>query len=298
MITMLNTFGAISRPPSYLVLLLMVQQHLFCDLTCDFESSVGCAISVLPENCRACYDGDYPPSAPTGRPVTIFPTSAPTKKPSTISPTSAPTKRAATFSPTSSPTKGIHETQLPVYHHDSAYSPTLEITPSPSAVSCTACDSAGAVLTAADWRTVVDSGFELVCDPNCYVSPTPDGCGVYGLDVGCRAVRVDYGSDGNGTNPNPIVSCSAEEEDRCADISPAQQEALDSYDNGGKIIVCDPTCVDHPVHCNCESKLLCAVLMYNHELGVTHCGLPRYVNSYLQKNSSTASISHQSPSLS
>ena len=41
----------------------------------------------------------------------------------------------------------------------------------------------------------------------------------------------------------------------CAGLSSAQVEALDMYDNGGKKIVCDPTCLDHvsdPTHCNCE----------------------------------------------
>lgn len=41
----------------------------------------------------------------------------------------------------------------------------------------------------------------------------------------------------------------------CANLSSAQLEALDMYDNGGKKIVCDPTCLDHvsdPTHCNCK----------------------------------------------
>lgn len=41
----------------------------------------------------------------------------------------------------------------------------------------------------------------------------------------------------------------------CSNLTTAEEEALASYDNGGKIIVCDPTCLDgvtDPIHCNCE----------------------------------------------
>lgn len=43
--------------------------------------------------------------------------------------------------------------------------------------------------------------------------------------------------------------------DICSDLSSAQLEALAMYDNGGKKVVCDPTCLDgvsDPIHCNCE----------------------------------------------
>ena len=46
------------------------------------------------------------------------------------------------------------------------------------------------------------------------------------------------------------VDCSA-----CSNLTDVQQEVLASYDNGGKRIVCDPTCLDgvtDPTHCNCE----------------------------------------------
>ena len=158
-----------------LVLLLVIQQYLCCDLTCDFESSVGCPISVLPENCRACYDwGDnlaYDESPIDGD--VAFPTPAPTEGAPIVFLTSPPTERVETFSPTSAPTEEI-DTFPP-------------------------------------------------------------------------------------TQTSPTQSCSTEEEARCADITAAQQEALDSYDNGGKIIVCDPTCVDgvsDPIHCNCESNFV------------------------------------------
>ena len=39
----------------------------------------------------------------------------------------------------------------------------------------------------------------------------------------------------------------------CSDLSSTQLEALAAYDNGGKKIVCDPTCLDgvsDPIHCN------------------------------------------------
>ena len=41
----------------------------------------------------------------------------------------------------------------------------------------------------------------------------------------------------------------------CSNLTDVQQEVLASYDNGGKRIVCDPTCLDRiadPTHCNCE----------------------------------------------
>lgn len=43
--------------------------------------------------------------------------------------------------------------------------------------------------------------------------------------------------------------------DICSDLSSTQLEALAAYDNGGKKIVCDPTCLDgvsDPIHCNCK----------------------------------------------
>lgn len=41
----------------------------------------------------------------------------------------------------------------------------------------------------------------------------------------------------------------------CESLTSAEIEALAKYDNGGKKIVCDPTCLDgvtDPLHCNCE----------------------------------------------
>eukprot|EP00752_Nemacystus_decipiens_P017851 g16007.t1 len=58
------------------------------------------------------------------------------------------------------------------------------------------------------------------------------------------------------TEPTPT----ADEDDVCADrgavcydLTDAQEEALAKYDNGGKTVVCDPTCLDSsvdPLHCN------------------------------------------------
>ena len=45
--------------------------------------------------------------------------------------------------------------------------------------------------------------------------------------------------------------------DVCANLSDAESEALAMYDNGGKQIICDPTCLDgvtDPIHCNCKSR--------------------------------------------
>lgn len=43
----------------------------------------------------------------------------------------------------------------------------------------------------------------------------------------------------------------------CYNLTTAQEEALASYDDGGKKIFCDPTCLDESgvtdhTHCNCE----------------------------------------------
>lgn len=41
----------------------------------------------------------------------------------------------------------------------------------------------------------------------------------------------------------------------CYDLTEAQMEALANYDNGGKRVVCDSTCLDSGInnlHCNCE----------------------------------------------
>lgn len=70
-----------------------------------------------------------------------------------------------------------------------------------------------------------------------------------------------------GATPSPTVGTGGSTETQppvtvdsdcavCSNVSSAQLEALASYDNGGKRIVCDPTCVDgvsDPSHCNCKS---------------------------------------------
>ena len=43
----------------------------------------------------------------------------------------------------------------------------------------------------------------------------------------------------------------------CDNLSDAEVEELAKYDNGGKRVVCDPTCLDgvsDPTHCNCEPQ--------------------------------------------
>ena len=61
----------------------------------------------------------------------------------------------------------------------------------------------------------------------------------------------DDGGDGDDDDDNSSeYDCSL-----CEDLTDAQIEALAAYDNGGKEIVCDPTCLDgisDPIHCNCE----------------------------------------------
>ena len=54
--------------------------------------------------------------------------------------------------------------------------------------------------------------------------------------------------------------------DVCSNLSSAQLEALDMYDNGGKKIVCDPTCLDgvsDPTHCNCKCLPLAYEVMFD-----------------------------------
>ena len=56
----------------------------------------------------------------------------------------------------------------------------------------------------------------------------------------------------------------------CVNVSAAQVEALATYDNGGKQIVCDPACVDgvsDPTHCNCEYGEPCSSVVASTKLG-------------------------------
>lgn len=61
----------------------------------------------------------------------------------------------------------------------------------------------------------------------------------------------DDGDDDGVDGDSSEFDCSA-----CEDLTDAQIEALAKYDDdGGKAIVCDPTCLDgvsDPLHCNCE----------------------------------------------
>lgn len=65
---------------------------------------------------------------------------------------------------------------------------------------------------------------------------------------------------GDRSVPTPTVASDedgvcAERGAVCYDLTDAQAEALANYDNGGKTVVCDPTCLDSSVdnqHCNCE----------------------------------------------
>ena len=60
----------------------------------------------------------------------------------------------------------------------------------------------------------------------------------------------DSDDDDSGDNDSIEFDCGP-----CADLSDDEVEALAKYDNGGKTIVCDPTCLDgvsDPIHCNCE----------------------------------------------
>ena len=82
------------------------------------------------------------------------------------------------------------------------------------------------------------------------------GGGGSGSGSGSGSDRDESGG-GSGDGDGGGGSCSPEEEAMCADISEAQKEALSNYDNGGKVIVCDPTCEaagGNPMHCNCESS--------------------------------------------
>ena len=51
---------------------------------------------------------------------------------------------------------------------------------------------------------------------------------------------------------DPLYDC-----DVCSDLSQDEQAVLDMYDNGGKRIVCDPTCLDSGAdrtHCDCKFR--------------------------------------------
>eukprot|EP00903_Cladosiphon_okamuranus_P020353 g18673.t1 len=83
--------------------------------------------------------------------------------------------------------------------------------------------------------------------------PTGEGEGEGGGEVPGEPTGEGEGEGGGEVPGGDAGGCTAEEIAMCADISPAQEEALAMYDNGGKIIVCDPTCTDgysDPSHCD------------------------------------------------
>ena len=58
----------------------------------------------------------------------------------------------------------------------------------------------------------------------------------------------------------------------CFNITSAQEEALGSYDNGGKKIVCDPACLDgvtDPIHCNCEYNTFTIFSQFLRSIGLS-----------------------------
>ena len=233
------------------------------------------------------------PVAPTQAPVADKQPVAATDAP--VAPTQAPVAATdAPVAPTEAPvapTEAPVADRQPVATEPPAAAPTVApATPEPTTaqpvdVECTACDAAEKVLTPEDLLEMENGGLELVCDPECFVNADLAGCSAFGLELECRVVEIptdsgegegegegggggsgsgsgsgsDGGGEGSGSGSGSDRvdggGCSAAEEAACADISPAQQEALANYDNGGKIIVCDPTCEDKngdPMHCNCE----------------------------------------------
>lgn len=61
------------------------------------------------------------------------------------------------------------------------------------------------------------------------------------------------------TSTTPGVTTYDNDCSKCENLTSAQEQALASYNNSGKKIVCDPTCLDNssdPSHCNCKSVCL------------------------------------------
>ncbi|CAM9210628.1 unnamed protein product [Ectocarpus sp. 12 AP-2014] len=68
---------------------------------------------------------------------------------------------------------------------------------------------------------------------------------------GITSSQTGEGEGEGGGGDTTSESCTDAEIAMCADISPAQEEALAMYDGGGKVIVCDPTCLGGDIsHCN------------------------------------------------
>ncbi|CAM9422712.1 unnamed protein product [Ectocarpus sp. 4 AP-2014] len=79
-------------------------------------------------------------------------------------------------------------------------------------------------------------------------SVTGEGGGEGG---GVTSSQTGEGEGEGGGGDTTSESCTDAEIAMCADISPAQEEALAMYDGGGKVIVCDPTCLGGDIsHCN------------------------------------------------
>ncbi|CAN0389856.1 unnamed protein product, partial [Ectocarpus fasciculatus] len=55
---------------------------------------------------------------------------------------------------------------------------------------CLTCERASLYMTPADWATLEDEGLELVCDPDCLMDGTLDGCAAFGLGTACRTIPL------------------------------------------------------------------------------------------------------------
>ncbi|CAM9135646.1 unnamed protein product [Ectocarpus sp. 6 AP-2014] len=79
-------------------------------------------------------------------------------------------------------------------------------------------------------------------------SQTGEGGGEGG---GTTSSETGAGGGEGGGGDDTSGSCTEAEIAMCADISPAQEEALTMYAGGEKVIVCDPTCLGEDIsHCN------------------------------------------------
>ncbi|CAN0326318.1 unnamed protein product [Pylaiella littoralis] len=325
-------------------------KYLCCDLTCIDAPVDGCGMFGLAPQCKACYDGDSTP-AYDDPPVGGTPSTTPS--PVTVAAPVGGTPATTTPSPVAAaaPISGTPATPSPVT--DETTEPlSYGFADDDDSEVCTACDSALVDLTEEDWENLALMGYELVCDPACYANGALEGCGAYGLDIGCRSAPIvdeegtsssggggggggggyhssdttgseggqstvstsmtgtgagggggqttsmtgtgsgggggqttsmtGTGSGGGGGQTTSMTGtgagggggqttsmtgtgsgggggqsissdCTADEIAKCGDISQEQEEALAQYDNGGKIIVCDPTCSEDgvdPIHCN------------------------------------------------
>lgn len=201
---------------------------LVCDPDCLTESLDGCGAFGLGLVCRSVV-------APTPAPVPAADGDGETPSPFE--------EGSGTPAPSSEP--AVAATPAPV--------PAVVVTPAPvDVVAVTPAPVDVVAVTPAPVEVVVVTPAPVDPTP-ALVDPTPAPVEVVAATPAPVAATP--------STPAPVSAdassglCTPEEEAACANLTPAQREALDMYDSGGKIIVCDPSCEDgvsDPIHCNCE----------------------------------------------